>query len=523
MFFKGFNSSKWKTAIKLAISRIKLLRNKRSAVLKQMKRDVAMLLESGQETSARIRVEHVIREQNIMAANEIIELFCELVIARLSVIESQRGCPIDLKEGISSLIFAAPRCADIPELQKISKLVEKKYGKEFVAGAAELRPDCGVNRSLIERLTVKAPSGETKLRVLQEIAKEYQVKWDSSATERELLKPPEDALEGPTRFQSANSTPAKVVPSDHNISHHHANNMPSKAVLSDHNSSRNPENSMPAKLLQPDHILSPRPANNLSAETVTSDDNFINHPPDRNTKVEYFESAALAAHAAALYADKAVAAAHSAASLANQSTDQFNQRVSQLRSESRRNSGEFSSNRPIPTEPFTSDASELDYIAPKNYNRRVGDSILQSSRGNESRNPDDMHYSSDEESSARLVNKKLLRRHSCNLPQTNSNGSSGPRFDASSGDETEEESESGYTNSFNNHKLYNSRQISPSSGPPSRPAPSLPRLSTDPMKSTPPAMEDLQDGRRKSLPHVHPKLPDYDSLAARFEALKFPK
>lgn len=32
----------------------------------------------------------MIREQNIMAANELIELFCELVVARLSIIAKQR-------------------------------------------------------------------------------------------------------------------------------------------------------------------------------------------------------------------------------------------------------------------------------------------------------------------------------------------------------------------------------------------------------------------------------------------------
>ena len=54
-------------------------------------------------------VEHVIREHNIMAAYDIIELFCELIVARLSIIESQSKCPLDLREVLSSLIFAAPR------------------------------------------------------------------------------------------------------------------------------------------------------------------------------------------------------------------------------------------------------------------------------------------------------------------------------------------------------------------------------------------------------------------------------
>ncbi|RCV12784.1 LOW QUALITY PROTEIN: hypothetical protein SETIT_2G295800v2 [Setaria italica] len=54
---------------------VKLLRNRREAQVRQMRRDIAALLRDKQEDTARIRVEHVIREQNFMAANEIIELF----------------------------------------------------------------------------------------------------------------------------------------------------------------------------------------------------------------------------------------------------------------------------------------------------------------------------------------------------------------------------------------------------------------------------------------------------------------
>lgn len=59
-----------------------------------------------------------------------------------------RECPLDLKEAISSICFAAPRCADLPELLQVQMLFAHKYGKEFVAAAAELMPDCGVNRQV---------------------------------------------------------------------------------------------------------------------------------------------------------------------------------------------------------------------------------------------------------------------------------------------------------------------------------------------------------------------------------------
>ncbi|CAA0823308.1 Regulator of Vps4 activity in the MVB pathway protein [Striga hermonthica] len=209
LFRSPFNPSKCKTMAKMAVARVKLLRNKREAVIRQMRRDIAMLLESRQDATARIRIEHVIREQNIMAANELIEIFCELVVARLSIIAKQRECPADLKEGISSLIFAAPRCSDIPELLSIRDVFQKKYGKDFVSAATDLRPNAGVNRMLIEKLSVKTPSGEIKLKVLKEIAKEFQVQWDTAESEEELLKPPEERIEGPEKFVSAASMPLK--------------------------------------------------------------------------------------------------------------------------------------------------------------------------------------------------------------------------------------------------------------------------------------------------------------------------
>lgn len=64
----------------------------------------------------------------------------------LSVPNVFRECPEDLKEGIASLIFAAPRCSDIPELLSIRDIFEKKYGKDFVSAATDLRPNAGVNR-----------------------------------------------------------------------------------------------------------------------------------------------------------------------------------------------------------------------------------------------------------------------------------------------------------------------------------------------------------------------------------------
>ncbi|KAK7245507.1 hypothetical protein RIF29_40353 [Crotalaria pallida] len=202
MLHRSFKAAKCKTALKLAASRMKLLKNKKEGEVKKLRRDLANLLHSGQEQTARIRIEHVVREEKMMAAYDLVELYCELIITRLPIIESQKNCPIDLKEAIASVIFASPRFSDIPELMDVRKQITSKYGKEFVSAAIELRPDCGVNRLLVEKLSVKAPDGPTKIKILTAIAEEHNIKWEPKSFGENDGKP-QDLLVGPNNFEKA--------------------------------------------------------------------------------------------------------------------------------------------------------------------------------------------------------------------------------------------------------------------------------------------------------------------------------
>lgn len=47
---------------------------------------------------------------------------------------------------------------------------------------------------VIEKLSVKAPSANEKLKVLKDIAHEYNLEWDSSSTEAEFSKTHDDLL-----------------------------------------------------------------------------------------------------------------------------------------------------------------------------------------------------------------------------------------------------------------------------------------------------------------------------------------
>ncbi|CAM6114399.1 unnamed protein product [Calypogeia fissa] len=334
-----FKSAKCKTLMRLAMARIKLLRNKRDVVVSQMRKDIAQLLSTGQDPSARIRVEHIAREQNIMSAYDMIELFCELIIVRLPIIESNKACPMDLKEAISTLVFASPRCSDLPELLQIRSLFSSKYGKEFVAAALELRPECGVNRRVIEKLSVRAPSGETKLKLLMEIAEEHHVKWDHQATLEELLKKPEDLLDGPKKFFGASdtSTPEpRSSPPKTEEAHPPSVSDPQRAtvpppVRSSSSIARRPTHLSSSPPPPPQKLESPsKPGQSTNAPQFDSSPSNSPRGHDHQARARdqtthtapAYDNAAAAAQAAAQSADRAVTAARMAAKLAQ--THPFN-------------------------------------------------------------------------------------------------------------------------------------------------------------------------------------------------------
>ncbi|KAK3027096.1 hypothetical protein RJ639_042390 [Escallonia herrerae] len=183
------------------------------------------------------RVEHVIREEKMIGAYDLIEIYSELIAARLPIIESQKNCPIDLKEAIASVIFASPRCADIPELLDVRKHFTAKYGKEFITAAIELRPNSGVSRMLVEKLSAVAPDGQTKMKVLNAIADEHNIKWEPKAFGEKDPKPPDDLLSGPNTFDKAGRPPKFEVPNvqapaNHDQQHDERPNLSEQSIRS---------------------------------------------------------------------------------------------------------------------------------------------------------------------------------------------------------------------------------------------------------------------------------------------------
>ncbi|KAI9136772.1 regulator of Vps4 activity in the MVB pathway-domain-containing protein [Paraphysoderma sedebokerense] len=134
----GFNANRLKVHLRLSINRLKLLQQKKTTANKVVRKELASLLEQGKDESARIRVEHVIREDFNMEAMEVLELYCELLLARFGLIESMSACDSAISEAVNTLIYAAPR-SEVKELHMVRDQLISKYGRDFAAAAMENR------------------------------------------------------------------------------------------------------------------------------------------------------------------------------------------------------------------------------------------------------------------------------------------------------------------------------------------------------------------------------------------------
>lgn len=169
---RSFKTYKFKPLVNLAVSRLAVLKNQREVRCNQARSDVVQLLNIGPHQRALLRVEQVIKEQNMLDVFVIIEGYCLLVIERVHLIEQEKDCPHELLEAVSSLIYAASRCGEFPELQEMRAVFTARFGKEFAARAIELRNNCGVNLTMIQKLSTRQPSLERRMMVLEEIASE---------------------------------------------------------------------------------------------------------------------------------------------------------------------------------------------------------------------------------------------------------------------------------------------------------------------------------------------------------------
>ena len=161
----------------MACGRIQTASNNKSALLKQHTREVAAFLaeDPPQEEKARIRAEALMRDENLVASYEILQLNCKLVHERINHIQHTKTCPHDLIGVICTLIWAADR-VNVTELPLIREQFSAKYGKIFKKNAMQNNGGC-LNKHVVSKLSVEPPAASMVQAYLERLCDEFRVDW----------------------------------------------------------------------------------------------------------------------------------------------------------------------------------------------------------------------------------------------------------------------------------------------------------------------------------------------------------
>ncbi|XVE54284.1 hypothetical protein DITRI_Ditri03aG0068500 [Diplodiscus trichospermus] len=194
---RGF-ASKCKSLIKVIKSRIDVTRRKKIATLKFLKKDIADLLANGLDFNAYGRVvnqaEGYVAELILSSCYDFVEKCCDFASKHVSVMQNLSNCPEECREAVSSLMFAAARFSDLPELRDLRQIFHERYGNSL---------ELYVNKQLVE-ISASDPSiMEKKVKVMHDIASEFSIKWDSEAFKRRMSKPTVIPQDQPQNYWSS--------------------------------------------------------------------------------------------------------------------------------------------------------------------------------------------------------------------------------------------------------------------------------------------------------------------------------
>ncbi|WVF68878.1 hypothetical protein IAT40_003651 [Kwoniella sp. CBS 6097] len=198
-----WNGPRAKVQIKLSIQRLRTLQEKKLALAKASRRDIADLLNKGRVETARLRTEGMIQDDIYVELLEVLELYAEMLQARFNLLEASTGTEPEpsIADAVSAIVYAAPR-TELKELQVLREILMHKFGRNFSLSLQQSDPPPAiVPARILSKLALFTPSKELVDAYLGEIARGYGVNWapesDSASAEAEA-----DGLEPLKRVDS---------------------------------------------------------------------------------------------------------------------------------------------------------------------------------------------------------------------------------------------------------------------------------------------------------------------------------
>lgn len=187
-----WNSARTKVQIRLSIQRLRTLQEKKLALAKKYRRDIADLLQKGRAETARLRVEGLIQDDIYVELLELLELYCEKLQARFNLLDGSTGTEPEpsISDAVCAIVYAAPR-TELKELHILREYLMHKYGRAFALSLlpTEPAPDT-VPPRVTAKLALFTPSADLVDAYLGEIARGYGVPYEPVTS---LGPPPEGA------------------------------------------------------------------------------------------------------------------------------------------------------------------------------------------------------------------------------------------------------------------------------------------------------------------------------------------
>lgn len=182
---------KLKSTLRLLIPRLRNAQKKDTALSIAARREMADLLATNREASARIRVENIIHTDITVELMEILELYAELLLARSAMLDlrdklmkeggdstGDETQATGLEEAAASLVYSAPRLPrDVKELALVRNLLIERFGKEWAVKVSENVDGEMVPKRVTEKLKMDVPKESLVQAYLEEIARSYGVEW----------------------------------------------------------------------------------------------------------------------------------------------------------------------------------------------------------------------------------------------------------------------------------------------------------------------------------------------------------
>jgi len=168
---------KLKVNLGLVQARLKLIEKKKTDLNLRARPEIAEYVQNTKVDRARIRVESIIREDFLVEAMELVEMYADLIQSRLGLLQSGK-LDESLKKPIATLIWVTPQLSQYcEELKKVQSVFIDMFGKQFVK-ACQVNEMGYVCERVMQKLDPKPPKANLIENYLLEICRAADVQFN---------------------------------------------------------------------------------------------------------------------------------------------------------------------------------------------------------------------------------------------------------------------------------------------------------------------------------------------------------